>query len=216
MNTQSWTGNDFSEVVRANRIPLALIGVGIAWLAANNAGLVDRFAQDERMQARRRRTGEITNDIGFGGGLDSARNAGPVGDILGPDGEPLAGAAERGRGDGWIHHAAGAARGAIGSVRDAGTAALDRAGDYAGNAGDLAKRAGDQIVERLHRDPWLIGVTGLVAGALVAAMLPPTKIEEERISDARNELWNRANKLGHDAAERVRDLADSTNRISRP
>lgn len=216
MNTQSWTGNGFSEVVRTNRIPLALIGVGIAWLAANSAGLVDRLAQDQHIQAARRRIGVITDDTGVGGGLDSARNAGPVGEILGPDGEPLTAAAERGQGDGWIHHAAGAARGAIGSVRDAGTTALDRAGNYAGNAGDLARRAGDQIVERLHRDPWLIGVIGLVAGALVAAMLPPTKIEEEYISNARNELWNRANELGHDVAERVRELADSTNRISRP
>jgi hypothetical protein len=215
MNTQLWTSSGFGEVVRTNRMPLALIGLGVAWLAANSAGLVERLAQDERMQAARRRIGEIANDVGVGGGLAWVHKGGSVGELLGPDGEPLTGTAERGQGDGWIHQATGAARGAIGSVREAGSTAIDRAGDYAGNAGDLARRAGDQIVEKLHRDPWLIGVIGLVAGALVAAMLPPTRIEAEYLSDARNELWNRANELGHDAAQRVRELADSTNRISR-
>ena len=215
MNNQSWTSSGFGEVVRANRIPLALIGVGVAWLAANNSGLADRLVQDERVQAARRRIGEIANGIGIGGGFEPTHKTRSGGLILGPDGEPLTGTAERDQGDGWIHHAAGAARGAVDSVREASSAALDRAGGYAGNAGDLAKQAGDQVAERLHRDPWLVGVIGLVAGALVAAVLPPTRVEQECISGARNELWNRANQLGHDAAERVRELADSTNRISR-
>jgi hypothetical protein len=214
MNTQTWTNSSLGEVVRANRIPLALIGVGAAWLLANSAGLADRLAQDERVQTARRRIGEIATDIGIGGAAEPDK-ASATGQIFGPDGEPLTRTTDRGRSDGWVHHATGAARGAIGSVREAGTTVLDRAGDYAGNAGDLAKRAGDQVVGRLQSDPWLIGVVGLVAGALFAVMLPPTKIEQEYITDTRDELWNRATELGHDAAERVRELADSTVRASR-
>jgi hypothetical protein len=131
--------------------------------------------------------------------------------VLGADGEPLT-RTDSGRGDGWVHQAAGAARGAISTVRDAGSAVLDRAGA----AGDLANRAGSQVAEKLSTDPWLIGVAGLVAGALFAAILPPTRIEQDYIGEARDGLWNKANEFGHEAAERVRELADSATRTTTP
>jgi hypothetical protein len=190
---------------QANSVPLTLIGIGVAWLVATNTGLAERVANDERVQAARRRIGEFAGDIGIG----SASNEGAGGQVLGPDGEPLTSSAST-RGDGWVHQAAGAARGAIGTVRDAGSAVLDRAGA----AGDLANRASSQVTEKLSTDPWLIGVAGLVAGALFAAVLPPTKIEQEYVGEARDGLWNKANELGHEAAQRVRELADSATRTT--
>ncbi len=156
--------------------------------------------------------------ISVGGDSRPENCTGRSGRILGPTGEPAMPTEATGRTDGWVHQAAGAARGAISSVREAGSAVLDRASsitDYAGDAGDLAKRAGGRLVQKLERDPWLIGVAGLVAGALVAALLPPTKVELEFIGEARDELWNRAAEIGHDAADRVRELAESTTRASR-
>jgi hypothetical protein len=182
-----------------------LIGIGVAWLVASNTGLADRVVNDERVQAARRRIGELAGDIGIGG----SSSEGSRGQILGPDGEPLT-RTDAGRGDGWVHQAAGAARGAISTVRDAGSAVLDRAGA----ATDLASRAGSQVTEKLSTDPWLIGVAGLVAGALLAAILPPTRIEQDYIGEARDGLWNKANELGHEAAERVRELADSATRTT--
>jgi hypothetical protein len=205
MFADSLKGGGLGEVIHANRVPLTLIGIGIAWLLASNTGLADRVANDERVQAARRRIGEFAGDIGIGGG--SSDGAG--GQILGPDGERLA-RSDSSRGDGWVHQAAGAARGAISTVRDAGSAVLDRAGA----ATDLASRASTQVTEKLSTDPWLIGVAGLVAGALLAAILPPTRIEQDYIGEARDGLWNKANELGHEAAERVRELADSATRTT--
>jgi hypothetical protein len=203
MITDSLKGSGVGEVVQANRIPLTLIGIGIAWLVASNTGLADRVVNDERVQAARRRIGEFAGDLGMGGGSSE----GSGGRVLGPDGEPLnrTDSGDSGEGDGWVHQAAGAARGAISTVRDAGSAVLDRAGA----ATDLASRAGSQVTEKLSTDPWLIGVAGLVAGAVIAAILPPTRIEQDYIGEARDGLWNKANELGHEAAERVRELADS-------
>ena len=198
-------GSGLGDVIQANKVPLTLIGVGIAWLVASNTGLAERVVNDERVQAARRRIGELAGDIGMGGG--SSEGAG--GQILGPDGEPLT-RTNAGREDGWVHQAAGAARGAISRVRDAGSAVLDRAGA----ATDLAGRAGSQVTEKLSTDPWLIGVAGLVAGALLAAALPPTRIEQDYIGEARDGLWNKGNELGHEAAERVRELADSATRTT--
>jgi hypothetical protein len=205
MFTDSRKGSGLGEVIQANSVPLTLIGVGIAWLVASNTGLVDRVVNDERVQAAQRRIGEFAGDIGIGGGS----NEGSRGQVLGPDGEPLA-RTDSDRGDGWVHQATGAARGAISTVRDAGSAVLDRASA----AGDLANRASGQVTEKLSTDPWLIGVAGLVAGALLAAVLPPTRIEQDYIGETRDGLWNKANELGHEAAERVRELADSVNRTT--
>ncbi|MGA7868359.1 MAG: hypothetical protein WCA23_31075, partial [Stellaceae bacterium] len=136
MIRDSLKGNGLGEVIQANSVPLTLIGVGIAWLVANNTGLVDRVINDERVQAAQRRIGELAGDIGIGGGSSEA----PGGQVLGPDDEPLA-RNDSGRGNGWVHQAAGAARGAMSTVRDAGSAVLDRAGA----AGDLANRASSQV-----------------------------------------------------------------------
>ena len=205
MITDSLKDSGVGEVIQANRVPLTLIGIGVAWLVANKTGLAERVVNDERVQAARRRIGQLAGDIGIG---DSSSEA-SGGQILGPDGETLT-RTDSERGDGWVHQAAGAARGAISTVRDAGSAVLDRAGA----AGDLANRATTQVTEKLSTDPWLIGVAGLVAGAILAAILPPTRIEEEYIGEARDGLWNKANELGHEAAEAVRELADSATRTT--
>jgi len=218
MITEPSRDSSLGEVLQANRLPIALISVGVAWLLASNIGLAERVVRDERVQAARRRFSEAAGEIGIGGDSRPENCTGRSGRILGPTGEPAMPTEATGRTDGWVHQAAGAARGAISSVREAGSAVLDRASsitDYAGDAGDLAKRAGGRLVQKLERDPWLIGVAGLVAGALVAALLPPTKVEREFIGEARDELWNRAAEIGHDAADRVRELAESTTRASR-
>jgi hypothetical protein len=215
MNTEFKAGvgtSSIGEVLQANWIPLSLIGVGLAWLVASNTGLAERVAQDERVHAAGRKIGEIAGELGIGG---SEPESGHGQQLFGPDGQPLSRGGEGRRGNGWVHQAADAARGALGSVRDAGNAMLDRAGkltDYAGDAGDLTKRASGQLAERLDRDPWLIGVAGLVAGALLAAVIPPTRVEQEYIEETREGLRSKATELGHEAAERVRELADTTNR----
>lgn len=204
MITHTSTDSSIGEVVQGNAIPLALIGVGIAWMVARNTGLAERVVTAEPVQTARRRVGEIATDLGIGG---KGETGGP-GPVLGPDGEPLT------RTNGWVHQAADAAKGAISSVREAGNAVLDRASKYsgfAGGAGDLAKRASGQVSEKLQgSDPWLIGIAGMVAGSLLAALVPPTKIERQYIEEARDGFWNRATEFGHEAAGRVRELAETT------
>jgi hypothetical protein len=201
--------NGLGGAIRANQVPLALIGLGTAWLLINNTGLAELIAQDERVQAARRRIGEVAGNLSIGGDSGTERDAGRAGQVVGLSGEPH----EGDKTDGWVHQAAGAARGAISSVRDAGTAVLDRASkytDYAGDAGDRAKRVGGELVQHLKQDPWLIGVAGMVAGAVIAALLPPSKLERRYIGEARDGLWDKAVELSHEAADCVRNLAEST------
>ena len=78
-----------------------------------------------------------------------------------------------------------------------------------------AERVGGELVQNLKQDPWLIGVAGMVAGAALAALLPPSKLEHKYSGEARDELWNKAVELSHEAARYVRDLAASTARGSK-
>src|SRR5258708_32658915 len=52
------------DAVRANPIPVALIGIGAAWLVAANTGLGDRRAHDERVDTAKRRASELAPEIG--------------------------------------------------------------------------------------------------------------------------------------------------------
>jgi hypothetical protein len=163
-------GMKVGEAVRANRLPLALIGAGAAWLLARN--------------------------------LASSSNAGSAA----PSSETLARGSE-----GWVHQAAGAARGALHSVRDTGGEVLERVGhyaDYAGQAKEQARYVGGSLRSTFERNPLLIALVGAISGAALALLLPATNREQEWVGKTREELWNKAEKIGHEAAERVRDLAD--------
>ena len=179
MITQSIKGNEvlrveLGEAVRANRLPLALIGAGVAWLLARNLGIAG--------------SGRIEGTVAAGERVPHPKN----------------------RGDAWVHQAAGAARGAIRSVRDSGGAVLERAeryAEYAGHAQEQARRAGGSLRTTFERHPLLIGLVGLGSGAALAALLPATKRERGWVDKTREELWKKAEEVGHEAADGVRNLA---------
>src|SRR5579863_3965493 len=136
------------DTLRANPIPLALVGFGLAWLIAQNTGVVDNVLMDERWRAARRRIGETI-------GLKAGNGA----------------AAAKAEAEGWVHQAADAARGAVRTMR--GSAAVERAGQVAGEAGEHASQFGDLVADAMERHPLLVGALGLVSGAALASLLPP-------------------------------------------
>lgn len=98
---------------------------------------------------------------------------------------------------GWVHQVSDRAQGAI---RSAGDAVL-------GNAGDKMGRIADQVGDMFERHPLLIGAIGMLAGGIIAALLPATQVEDEWFGPSRDQLWNRAEKAGEETVSRVRDVA---------
>ena len=125
----------FVQIMSDNAIPITLIAIGAAWLLASNTGLADGVVNDDRVQAARRRMGELASNARTAGGTGEPRGA----LLLGPDGKPLSRASED-HADSWVHDAAGGARKVIASVRDAGSAVLNRAGTASGFAGRASNR----------------------------------------------------------------------------
>jgi len=136
---------DFGEAIRANRLPLALITAGFAWLVASNLATT---------------------------GVKAEADASPGEPISQPDS----------RGPIWAHRAASAAGSPL-----RGTGSVRRA---------------------FERNPLLIGLAGLVSGAAIAALLPAARREREWVDKTRDELWKKAEEIGHEAADRVRTLAE--------
>jgi hypothetical protein len=196
------------EMVRTNPAPIALIGIGAIWLLANNTNAVDRIARDERIQAARRRMTDLAGDIGNRAGemaTSAAQRIGIAGNgadrPLGHTGNPMIDQPGGGMSsEGWVHQVSDRAQGMIQSARDSSGAMLDRASDSAG-------RIADQVADTFERHPLLIGAIGLMAGALIAALLPPTRAEDEWFGPTRDQLWNRAEEAGQETVSRVRNIA---------
>jgi len=61
--------------------------------------------------------------------------------------------------------------------------------------------------ETYRRHPLVIGAIGIMAGALIAAMLPATRVEDEWFGDTRDALWHKAQEAGEQAFSQVREAA---------
>lgn len=210
-NNDAW--NRSLEVIRANPVPVALIGFGAAWLVANQTNVVDRVAHDERVEAARRKVADVAGTVGARAGELASGVAGRVGiggsgaagdQLLGHTGNTMVDNAGRAGSDGWVHQAADMAQGALRSARDSGEAMLSRAGLY---ANDGASRIADQVGDTFQRHPLVIGAVGIMAGALFAAMLPATRVEDEWFGDTRDALWHKAQEAGEQAFSQVREAA---------
>jgi Protein of unknown function (DUF3618) len=135
-NEKAWI--DVGEAVRAHPIPLALIGVGVAWLLAANFGIAGGRAEEEG---------------------------------------------------------------------SSGTAAARSVRKAAGSAEQVG-HAGRSLRASVERHPLRVGLAGLICGAAMAALLPSSRREQDWLDAARGELLDKAEAIGHQAADRVRSVAE--------
>jgi hypothetical protein len=202
------------DIIRANPVPTALIGIGAAWLIASNTNVVNRLASDERVNAARRRVSILAGDIGTRAGELASGVADRIGlgadadtegeQPLGHTGNSTVDNAHQPGSNGWVHQMTDMAQGAMRSARDSGGAMLSRAGDY---AGDEAGRIADQVGDAFDRHPLVLGAVGIMAGALVAALLPVTRVEDEFLGSTRDQLMHKAEDVGQRALTQVREAA---------
>jgi hypothetical protein len=196
------------DVIRANPLPLALIGLGSAWLIANSSGVTDKVTDTANEMGRRvadtgRRVADTASDVSRRAGdlaTGVAQKVGIAGSgdrPLGHTGYPMV---DHGgdHSEGWVHQMSDQASGALRSARDTGGALLNRVGDYAG---------ADGMSDVFERNPLIMGAIGVMTGALIAALIPLSDVENEWLGETRDELWQRAEDLGEEAVQRVRDAA---------
>jgi hypothetical protein len=192
------------DMIRANPVPFALIGIGTVWLIASNTNALARVADPGRDVGAR--GGEAAADaaatvgLAEGSGSRTERPLGHTGNPLVDEGVDKAG---RSGADGWVHQASDMAQDALRSARDSGGAMVNRAGLY---AGDGASRIADQLSGAFERHPLAVGAVGIIAGALLATLLPATRAEGRLLGSTRDEFLDKAREAGRQAVARVREI----------
>lgn len=176
----------FMEQAKANPMPLAVMGLGLAWLMTSSNTAARGYAEPRSFSAA---AGGSGRQAGMGGGLQKAGEA--AAGMMAEARERLGESAQ--------------------SLSERGHAAADALGELPGQAremlgvyGDRAQRTFAQVLER---EPLLLGAVGLLVGAAVGAALPHTDLEDQTVGPLRDRLVDRGKDLAEQGAQQVGEAA---------
>jgi uncharacterized protein YjbJ (UPF0337 family) len=203
------------ERVRANPVPAALAGIGLAWLLFGDSGQSRRRWRDDRHYAGTSRPGDYYGRgprPGYAAPADYAerlRESDEPGaaEQIRQRAEQARAQAGRAVGDARerVDDLTGAARE---RVDDLTGAARERVDDITDAAGEQIERPRDRFGEMLGDSPLALGAIALGVGAAVGLAMPASEQENEWLGDARDQLLGRAKEAVAEAGEQARSLAE--------
>ena len=218
-------GNEFAQnlmaSVRRNPVPVVLVGVGLLWLMASQAPVMDASGGPAGGDGQRWR-----------GGADG--QAGHEGEADAREPSRMGQAQEKAREMG--RHVQGAAEGGADQVQSAVAAGQqnfargmhglqDEITDRASQMSDMAQRAGSKLVQGAQSarqrggtlvaaivdNPLVLGAMGLTAGALLGLLVPKSEQEETALGDVASEakktvqdLMGRGGRVAGEMADQLR------------
>jgi len=163
-------GSNLSRSVRDNPLPVALVGIGLAWLMMGG-------------QPSRRNSSRFAEDIDYR--LEDTEAG--LGERAGAAGERVKARASELR---------GRAREATDSVRDKFSASTDSARARLSELGNRSRerydRARGSVNHAIEEQPLVIGAVGIAVGAILGASLPRTHREDEFMGETRDHLLDSA------------------------
>lgn len=182
---------NLNEAVKRNPVPVALMGIGMAWLMMS--GKEGRYAPD-RAPASSGQFGRKLSDVA--NRLSSAASAGRERLSSGRESVGHAGGSMRER----ASHAGSSMRE---RASHAGSSMRDQAASLSAGARERAARISDSARYGAHRarggfetalreQPLLVGAIGIAIGAALGSLLPPTRQEDEWLGDTRDRLAGQA------------------------
>ncbi len=214
-------GANLVTTVRDNPIPVALIGVGIAWLMSATKQSAQRapYMRQQRLAsaAYPELEGVYDDNIGYASSASASSS-----------------------GEGMLHRAASKTSEAASDLKhrasDVGQRLSGTASEVSGRArqmGDRARgklhetaeeartrmhelsqrsqvqyyRAKDRFDRLLDEQPIVVGALGIAVGAALGATLPTTRRENELMGHTRDELLQRAKETARGQAENVKQSA---------
>jgi len=194
MNYVRHTGADqviggIGRTMRDNPIPIALIGLGCAWLLYSGVSS--------------RRDGERRTDDGrdmSGGDYYPAANGGGEGRF----------AALRDGASRTAEAVTSAAHDAVEGVREA--ARTVKLGEYARDGMGRARHGYDAMVADR---PLALGAIGLAVGAAVGLMLPATRQEDEALGEYRDQVFEQAQAAGREQVQKAQTVANEAWRAAK-
>lgn len=199
-------GRNLNESVRNNPIPVALVGIGLAWMM---------------MSGRRGSIGTSTDasmhDSMYGSMHDSMSGSMSSSTSSMHGGGSSSSGMMQGMRDSAQHMAdrtremTGSARdrlsstaaGARESIASTAAGARDRMTDIAHRSRDQMSRARAGMSQVIDEQPVVVGALGVALGAMLGAALPSTRQEDQLMGEMRDDLMARAGSMARDYADRA-------------
>lgn len=197
MRTMGGAGNQilarFVDQAKENPMPLAVMGVGLAWLMTSNRRASAASGSRGYEPRSFAPVGEAGADDGGGPG---------IGERMHDVADRASGAAASAR-----EKIGDAAAGVAGAARDAKHRAANAMHLAADRAGAYGEQTRDAIAELIEREPLLIGGAGLLAGLALGAALPATAAERRYIGPMAEKAADKTRTLAQEGLEKVKDTA---------
>jgi ElaB/YqjD/DUF883 family membrane-anchored ribosome-binding protein len=177
------------SAVRDNPIPLAIIGLGIGWLALSET--IGRQAEVKASTAAPGWSGETAE-------YSPARDA-PTGEGLGPiiaEGEAMTAQARQ-------------------KLQQAADVTRRQVSAWSQSAVDMASDAGERARDIYTEHPLTMGVAAAALGAALGMMLPRTRTEAEMLGGRMQDVVRQARDTGSEIVERAGRVARTAMRAAR-
>jgi hypothetical protein len=189
--------------VTSNPIPLALVGIGLGWLALSSTGYDRRIARSSTVRSARHRMGDAVDYAreSLSSATDSVRSA------AGSAYDSASGTVSGMMGSSDDDHGAGRQSGqhsSQGSQSSAGRG-MSRLSSMAPSTDNLRHRAHDVTTgfwDLVEDHPIVAGVMGVALGAAIGAALPGTRYEKQWVGEYADEATERAKAIAMDALDR--------------
>jgi len=182
--------------VRANPLPLALIGAGVAWLIFGR-GSSSSYDEQRSFRPSRRLDRDLAD---FEPDYDT-----------GPDSGYLSAETD---GDGRIDRMKDAARDGADKARRAMSSAkatvAEKTQAARQRAGEYAQRGHDAYMDTLDREPLIVGAVGFAVGAAIGAAIPSTPLEDRYVGPLRDRALDKGRLRARQGLDQARDVARKT------
>lgn len=220
-------GMKLVNTVRDNPVPIALIGIGVAWLMASGRKTQYMDTRDSYPRSMRRSSQSFYQGEGYdeayesdylaardyGTGAESNGLMNRVASKAGSATESIKGTASQ-----VGQRISETASSVTGRLQQASQSARSRLGESAETAqqriDDMRRRSQEQVryatdraSQMLNEQPLVFGALGLAVGAALGATIPATRRENEMLGEVRDNLVGRAKETALGQVETLKQTA---------
>jgi len=201
----------FMEQAKANPMPLAVMGLGIAWLMMSNNQKSGGSVGGGATYAEPRSFGSTGEGYGSGSYGSSSGMADKIGDAASAVGDKAHALGDKAKDllGGVQDKVAGMGSSAASTGRSTMNTVSSAAGIAKTKAGELGQQAQRTFLDTLEGEPLLIAGIGLVVGAAIGAALPHTQAEDQLMGEARDKLLDKGKDLAQSGLQQAQSVAQA-------
>lgn len=201
-------GSNLGNAVRNNPVPVALVGIGLAWLAASG--------QNPRYPMRRHGVYEGEGDYASASGTEMEGGDSQAEGSMHKAASQVSETKQRlaGKASELGHRISEKTSALTGRARHAGSRMHDSADSARARMGELSHRSQeryyrtrDNFSRMVDEQPLMLGVLGMALGAALGAAFPTTRREDELMGRTRDDMLERAKETGRQQAETLKESA---------